>query len=162
MKKEDYRFSFEIYDSIEELNEEDAQLLKEAQVATKNAHAPYSHFRVGAVARLTNGETVSGSNQENVSFPIGLCAERVLLATAASLFSKVPIETMAISYNNVNGDSDHPISPCGMCRQSLLEYEVSLQHSIRLILAGQKGKVYLVERAAMLLPLSFTDKDLTL
>ncbi len=89
MKKDEYTFSFEVYDSIEELSEEDAWLLNEAREVTENAYAPYSHFQVGAVAKLANGEIVAGSNQENASFPVGLCAERVLLASASSLYPKV-------------------------------------------------------------------------
>lgn len=160
MKKEEYSFSFEVYDSIDELTEQDAWLLSEAREVTQNAYAPYSHFKVGAIAKLDNGETVAGSNQENASFPVGLCAERVLLASAASLFPKIPIEAMAISYHNENGDSSHPISPCGMCRQSLLEYESRVHQPIRIILGGLSGKVYIIDKASMLLPLSFTADDL--
>lgn len=160
MKKEEYSFSFEVYDSIDELTEQDAWLLSEAREVTQNAYAPYSHFKVGAIAKLDNGETVAGSNQENASFPVGLCAERVLLASAASLFPKIPIEAMAISYHNENGDSSHPISPCGMCRQSLLEYESRVHQPIRIILGGLSGKVYIIDKASMLLPLSFTAADL--
>lgn len=160
MKKEAYKFEFEVYDSIENLPEKDAWLLGEAREVTQHAYAPYSHFQVGAVARLDNGEIVAGSNQENASFPVGLCAERVLLAAASSIYPKVPIETIAISYHNDNGESDHPISPCGICRQSLLEYESRLNHPIRLILGGMEGKVYVIDKAAMLLPLSFTSEDL--
>lgn len=160
MQKEEFSFAFEVYDSIDELNEHDAWLLSEAREVTQHAYAPYSHFQVGAIAKLDNGEIVAGSNQENASFPVGLCAERVLLASAASLFPKIPIETMAISYHNQNGDSSHPISPCGMCRQSLLEYESRVNQPIRIILGGLTGKVYIIDRASMLLPLSFTAKDL--
>lgn len=160
MKKEAYNFEFEVHDSIESLPEKDAWLLNEAREVTQHAYAPYSHFQVGAVARLDNGEIVAGSNQENASFPIGLCAERVLLAAASSIYPKVSIETIAISYHNDNGESDHPISPCGICRQSLLEYESRVNHPIRLILGGMEGKVYVIDKAAMLLPLSFTSEDL--
>lgn len=160
MTKEDFAFSFEVYGSIEELSESDYALLNEARRATKQAYAPYSHFRVGAVAQLENDEIITGRNQENASFPVGLCAERVTLATAASLYPEVPIKTMAISYNNENGDSNHPISPCGICRQSLLEYEIKSKHPIRIIMGGLQGKVYVVEKAEMLLPLSFTAKEL--
>ncbi|MDB5246209.1 MAG: CMP/dCMP deaminase zinc-binding protein [Segetibacter sp.] len=161
MQKQDFSFSFEVYDSIDELTEQDAWLLSEAREVTQHAYAPYSHFQVGAIARLDNGEIVAGSNQENASFPVGLCAERVLLASAASLFPKVPVDTIAISYHNELGESKHPISPCGMCRQSLLEYESRVDHPIRIILGGLEGKVYIIERASMLLPLSFTSHDLT-
>ena len=160
MKKEAYNFEFEVYESIEGLPEKDAWLLGEAREVTQHAYAPYSHFQVGAVARLDNGEIVAGSNQENASFPIGLCAERVLLASSASLFPNVPIETIAVSYYNENGQSNHPISPCGICRQSLLEYELKFKQPIRIILGGLEGKVYIIERAGMLLPLSFTADEL--
>ncbi len=160
MQKEDYKFSFEVYESIDELTEPDALLLSEARKVTQHAYAPYSHFRVGAIAQLDNGESVSGSNQENASFPLGLCAERVMLASAASLFPKVPIKTIAISYDNENGDSTHPISPCGICRQNLLEYETKLKQPMRIILGGLQGKVYIIERAALLLPLSFSADEL--
>lgn len=161
MNKQEYQFKYDVYESIKDLSEEDAWLLSEARQVTQHAHAPYSHFQVGAVARLDNGQTVAGSNQENASFPVGLCAERVLLASAASLFPKVPIKTIAISYHNDNGESNHPISPCGICRQSLLEYENRNKYPIRLILGGMEGKVYIIERAGMLLPLSFTADDLS-
>jgi cytidine deaminase len=160
MKEENYSFSFKVYDSIDELEEEDAWLLREAQEATALAYAPYSNFHVGAVAKLKNGRIVAGTNQENASYPVGLCAERVLLASASSLYSKVPIESIAISYQSETATSDHPIAPCGICRQSLQEYESRSNHPIRLILGGMKGNVYVIPNATMLLPFSFTNDDL--
>lgn len=160
MKKENYEFSFEVYDSIHELADADAWLMREAQKSTGLAYAPYSKFKVGAVAKLANGETVSGSNQENASYPVGICAERVLLSTLSSTFPAVPIETIAISYRSETVKSDHPIAPCGMCRQSLQEYEFRTQRAIRLILGGLKGRIYIVANATMLLPFSFTGDDL--
>lgn len=160
MKQQKYQFDFEVYDSIDDLTEEDAWLLKEAREVTENAYAPYSGFHVGAVAKLDNGEIVAGSNQENASFPVGLCAEQVLIASISSLYPKVPIQTIAISYHNNNGESNGPISPCGICRQTLLEYEGRVKHPIRLILGGLEGRVYVIPQASMLLPLSFTGDDL--
>jgi cytidine deaminase len=160
MKKDEYKFSFEVYDSINELSEEDAWLLNEARDVTEQAYAPYSHFHVGAVAKLANGEIVAGSNQENASFPVGLCAERVLLGSASSLYPKVPIISLAVSYQAGSGASDHPISPCGICRQSLQEYEMRVAHPIRLILGGMEGKVYVIPKASSLLPLAFTSEEL--
>jgi cytidine deaminase len=160
MNKGDYRFSYEVYDSIDELNEQDAWLINEAREVTSAAYAPYSNFNVGAVAKLVNGEIVAGTNQENASYPVGICAERVLLASAASLYPNVAIDTIAISYNNTTGESNHPISPCGMCRQSLVEYEERVKKSIRLILSGLEGKVIIIEKANSLLPLSFGSVDL--
>jgi cytidine deaminase len=154
MKKEAYQFSYEVYNSVDELNEQDAWLVNEAREVTSAAYAPYSNFNVGAVAKLVNGEIVAGTNQENASYPVGICAERVLLASAASLYPNIAIDTIAISYDNTRGASSHPISPCGMCRQSLVEYEERVKQPIRLILSGLEGKVNL------LLPLSFGSIDL--
>jgi len=160
MNKQEFSFSYAVYDSAEELTKEDAWLVNEAREVTTAAYAPYSNFNVGAVAKLANGEIVAGTNQENASYPVGICAERVLLASAASLYPGIAIDTIAISYNNANGESDHPISPCGMCRQSLTEYEERVKKPIRLILTGLEGKVIVVEKANSLLPLSFGSIDL--
>lgn len=160
MKKEQHTFSFEVYDTIDEMNEQDAALLKAARKVTEQAYAPYSQFHVGAAAKMDNGEMVSGTNQENASFPAGICAERALLSTAASLYPNMPIDTMAVSYHNMKGDSNRPISPCGICRQVLREYESRVKHPIRIILGGQDGKVYIIDKAEMLLPLSFSAEDM--
>ncbi|MBS4066168.1 MAG: cytidine deaminase [Chitinophagaceae bacterium] len=160
MTKQGYHFDYEIYESIDELTEDDKWLLDEAREVTQHAYAPYSRFQVGAVALLSNGEIIAGSNQENASFPAGLCAERVVLASCSSLYPKVPIKTMAISYFNNNGESNHPISPCGICRQALQEFTEKTNTHIRLILGGMNGKVFIIPEASMMLPLSFTSKDL--
>jgi cytidine deaminase len=158
--KQEVRFSFDVYDSINELSEEDAMLLCEAQKATKYSYAPYSRFRVAAVAKLSNGKIVTGTNQENASFPAGICAERVLLSSVSSQFPDANIESIAISYKNENGQSDHPISPCGICRQSLQEYEQRFNHPIRLILGGMEGEIYIIPQTSLLLPLAFTGDEL--
>ncbi len=160
MKKMELQFSYTAYESIQELNAADQELMNAAKSATGLAYAPYSKFRVGAAARLENGVILKGSNQENASFPVGICAERVLLSVASSLYPEVPILEMAISYKNEMGKSDNPISPCGICRQSLLEFEMKTQQSIRLLLAGETGAVYEVPKAHDLLPLGFTSADL--
>ena len=160
MKKEEYQFEFEVFDSAEELSGPDSWLVNEARGVTEAAYAPYSNFNVGAVAKMANGEIVAGTNQENASYPVGLCAERVLLSSAATLYPNIAIDTIAISYNNNNGDSDHPISPCGICRQSLSEYEERTKQPIRLILSGMEGKVYVIKKSSHLLPLSFGSEDL--
>src|SRR6185312_7356675 len=160
MIKEEIKFSITIYSSIDELNESDATLLREARNVTQFAYAPYSNFKVGAFAKLENGETVSGTNQENASFPAGICAERTLLSTASSLFPGVAIETIAISYHNLNGKSDKPVSPCGICRQSLVEFQQRTKKEIRILLSGMEGKVQLIENAKDLLPLVFSADDM--
>ncbi len=160
MTNEVFNFDFKIYNSIEELDEQDAYLLKEARIVTRIAYAPYSNFRVGAFARLVNGETVGGTNQENAAYPAGICAERTMMSTASSLYPGVGIETMAISYNNMKGESNRPVSPCGICRQSLVEFQQRTKNPIRIILSGMEGQVYVIENAQNLLPLVFEADDL--
>jgi cytidine deaminase len=157
---EQYSFEYEVYNSINDLQEQDRLLLQAAKDITSTAYAPYSNFHVAATARLLNGEIVKGTNQENASYPVGTCAERALLGSLGALFPNEPIETMAITYHNLNGSSDTPASPCGMCRQALREYETRTHHSIRLILAGMEGKILIIPKAGMLLPLGFTSDDL--
>lgn len=160
MKEKKYEFQYEVYDDISQLDEQDAWLLREARSVTEQAYAPYSNFHVGAVAMLENGEVVAGTNQENASYPVGICAERVLLGSVATIHPHVPVKSIAISYNSEDGKSDHPISPCGMCRQALLEYETRLKKPIRLILGGMEGKVYIIKTASLLLPFAFTSDEL--
>jgi cytidine deaminase len=160
MEHKKIEFGYEVYGDISELNEEDAWLLNEARTATQQAYAPYSHFHVAAVAMLANGEVVAGTNQENASYPVGICAERVLLGTTATMHPNIPIKSMAISYNSDQVNSDHPISPCGMCRQTLLEYESRLNAPIRLILGGMEGKIFIISSSSLLLPFAFTSEEL--
>lgn len=160
MQKEEYKFSISVYDSIDELDHADSFLLSQARSVTQFAYAPYSNFQVGAVAQLVNGETVSGTNQENASYPAGICAERVLLSSAASQFPGIAMETIAIAYNNLKGRSDRPVSPCGICRQSFAEFQQRTRKPIRIILSGMTGKVQVIENAADLLPLVFGADDL--
>ena len=160
MRKEEIKFQYEVYDSENELAGEDRELLEEARKITSKAYAPYSQFNVGAVAKLANGSIVKGTNQENASYPVGMCAERALLASAAMLETNVPINTMAISYHNLNGDSSKPVSPCGMCRQALREYEERTGQPIRIILSGMDGIVLIIEKAGQLLPFSFGSEDM--
>jgi cytidine deaminase len=160
MKEQKLEFSYQVYNDITELKSEDAALLAKARAVTSQAYAPYSHFNVGAMALLANGEEVPGTNQENASYPVGICAERVLLGTAANLYPGVPIKTLAVSYNGSEVKSDHPISPCGMCRQAMLEFETRLKEPIRLILGGMEGRIFVISSASLLLPFAFTSSEL--
>ncbi len=160
MKENKFEFNYTVYENVDELSDSEKALLLQAREVTANAYAPYSRFQVGAVAQLANGEVVKGSNQENASFPAGLCAERVLLSTVSSLYPRVPIDVMAISYKSEHQSSDHPISPCGICRQSLQEAENRWNQSIKLILGGMSGPVYVIDSASRLLPLAFTSEEL--
>ena len=161
MKTAKVEFDYLVFDSIKELDAADAELLDAARKATRNSFAIFSNFKVGAAARLKNEkEIMIGSNQENASYPVGICAERVLLGSASSLYPDIAIETMAISYQSKTVKSDHPISPCGMCRQALQEFEGRMQKPIRLILSGMEGKVFIIKSASLLLPLAFTNEEL--
>ncbi len=160
MKEVKTSFEYSVFGSIDELSAHDKELLQQARSFTSTAYAPYSHFSVSAVARLVNGEIVKGTNQENASYPVGLCAERALMAGAAALYPGVAIETMAISYDGEGNSNDSPVAPCGMCRQALLEFGNRTGKPVRLILSGKKGEVFIIENAASLLPLSFSKDDL--
>jgi cytidine deaminase len=160
MEHKEFRLSYEEYASDAELPAADGTLLAAARAATLHAYAPYSHFRVGAAARLANGEIITGTNQENASFPAGICAERTLLSVAGAQHPGIAIETLAISYHNENGPSDRPISPCGICRQSIQEFEQRTGQPIRLVLGGRAGNIIIIPRASELLPLAFTVEEL--
>jgi cytidine deaminase len=160
MTNREIKFNIEVYDSINELAEDDAFLLNQARSVTQFAYAPYSNFLVGAFAKLVNGENVSGTNQENASFPAGICAERTLISTASSLFPGIGIETLAISYHNLKGNSGSPVSPCGICRQSLMEFQERTNQPIRIVLGGMEGEVLIIEDAKYLLPLVFGAEDM--
>ncbi|MEY4629423.1 MAG: hypothetical protein RLZZ595_1749, partial [Bacteroidota bacterium] len=151
---------FQIYHSISELAQEDAVLLEKAKALAKTAYAPYSKFRVSAVARMSDGSIVHGTNQENASYPIGLCAERVLLAAASSVAPGLSISTMAITYESDEVDTSAPVAPCGICRQSLLEFESRFKNDMRILLTGTKGDIYAFSSAAALLPLGFKPQHL--
>ncbi|MFN5334077.1 MAG: cytidine deaminase [Bacteroidota bacterium] len=155
-----YHFEYQTFASSEELNEDDRLLMEEARAATTKAYAPYSNFSVGAAVLLSDGSVVSGANQENASFPAGICAERVVLAAVSSLHKNADIKKMAISYFNAEGSSSDPITPCGICRQALAEYTYRSGHAIPLILSGMEGEVWIVPDTLLLLPMSFSGKDL--
>ncbi len=160
MQENTFEFNYTVYKNSTELPDGLQALLNQAREVTEQAYAPYSNFQVGAVAQLDNGEVVTGSNQENASFPAGLCAERVLLASVSSQFPRIPINTIAISYKSEFHVSDHPISPCGICRQSLQEYENRINQKVQLVLGGLTGPVYVIDSASRLLPLAFTSEEL--
>lgn len=156
----EFAFTYQRVESRADLNEKDISLLKEAMETARGAHAPYSGFLVGAAIRLENGKTVHGANQENASYPLGLCAERVAMAAAVSVYPNVPIVAMAISYRNLNGPSNRPITPCGICRQAIVEYESKWNLKIPLILGGESGSVWIIHSAKDLLPLGFSAEDM--
>jgi cytidine deaminase len=154
MKHKTLEVNFIEYGSVNELSEVDAGLLNKAREAAKNAWAPYSGFHVGASVLLDSGKTINGNNQENASYPCGSCAERVALFAANANFPRDRIVAMAISAFNKKGLVSQIISPCGSCRQAILECEERFGVSIRLILDSANG-IVVVEGVKNLLPLHF-------
>jgi len=137
-----------------ELQSGEKKIIDAAKEAVRRAYAPYSYFQVGAAVLLTNQEIITGNNQENVAFPSGLCAERVALFYANSRFPDTAVDTIAIAAYT-NGDfTEDPVSPCGACRQVILEAQNRYKHPVRLMLYGKKA-IYVVEQITDLLPLSF-------
>lgn len=153
--KKNFAFEFEYIEDVNLLNPIDANLLLSAKKATETAFAPYSKFKVGAAALLSNGQIILGSNQESASYPVGICAERTLLNSIGSQFPAEQVIAMAITYVTENAPCDEPISPCGMCRQSLLDFENRYKAPIKIILAGKTGPVMLLDTAKNLLPFGF-------
>lgn len=145
----------EVY-SYDELNETDRNLVEQAKKATETSYAPYSKFNVGAAVLLENSETISGSNQENAAFPSGTCAERTTIFYASARFPGVRFCKLAIAAFTDGEFIEEPISPCGACRQAILEYEKLGGQPIEILLAG-RNKVYKLQGIRSLLPLSFEE-----
>lgn len=145
--------------SESELSAEDLELVNRAKEATKNSYANYSHFYVGAALRLENGEIIIGANQENAAFPSGLCAERTAVFAAQAQHPEQPIKTLAIAARNANGFLKEPISPCGPCRQVILEVEDRYKQPVRILLYGTDG-VYIIDSIKDLLPFCFVDANM--
>ena len=135
----------------------EADLLDVAHEAAKHAYAPYSRFKVGAAVLLKNGHIISGNNQENAVYPLGTCAERVALFYASAQFPEAPVAKIAITAIGHESELTCPVPPCGSCRQALLEYEVKFGGPIEVIMAGEKGAVYIAKSVAELLPLAFNN-----
>ncbi|MUH36333.1 cytidine deaminase [Zobellia amurskyensis] len=155
MQKQNVTFELTIFDSIEELSKEDAGLMLVAVAARKDAYAPYSNFQVGAAVLLENGEIVIGNNQENASYPSGLCAERVAIFYAGAKYPGVAVKAIAITATSINYQLTNPAAPCGNCRQAISEYEVKQKKPIELMMMGEKGKVFKCNSMADILPLGF-------
>ncbi|MBQ2169585.1 MAG: cytidine deaminase [Prevotella sp.] len=147
------------YCSTDELSVEDRELVEKAIKATDNSYSKYSHFCVGAAVRLADGAIVIGANQENAAFPSGLCAERSAIFAAQSQFPELAITTLAIAAKNHNGLVPHAVSPCGACRQVILEIEDRYKQPIRILLYGTEG-TYVIKSIKDLMPLSFAETDM--
>ncbi|WP_276942101.1 cytidine deaminase [Hallella colorans] len=145
--------------SMEELSRDERELVQMAIDATKNSYAKYSKFYVGAAVRLEDGQVFIGANQENAAFPSGLCAERTAIFSAQANSPGQAITTLAVAARNNFGPLDNPVTPCGGCRQVMLEMEDRYQRDVKVLLYGKKG-IYRVKSVKDLLPLSFVDANM--
>lgn len=144
-----------VYDNFDELPHDIAELMTKAIEARTKAYAPYSKFSVGAAILLDNHEVVTGNNQENASYPSGLCAERTAIYYASAQFPKAKILRMALTAGSQVRQTVSPIPPCGACRQAIAEYEVKQSAPIEIYFMGETGKVVKSDSLANLLPLIF-------
>lgn len=147
--------NLEVFENLKELPESVQRLMAKAVEARKKAYAPYSKFNVGAALLLDNEVVVTGSNQENASYPSGLCAERTAIYYANSQYPNATIKAMALTASSQTKVTDEPIPPCGACRQAIAEYEIKQKSPIEIYFMGAKGKVVKSSSLANLLPLLF-------
>lgn len=144
---------------LEECSDIEKKLIAAAKHATEKSYAPYSNFKVGAALLLKNGEIITGNNQENAAYPSGLCAERVAVFYANSVYPDQKIEAIAIAAWANNTFTKDAITPCGGCRQVLLEAENRFSAPMRILMYSEEG-IYVVNTIKTLLPLSFGDEQL--
>lgn len=154
MKNQKIQIDYIEINSIEQLEPSEQRLVNKAKSAAKKAYAPYSEFFVGSAVLLENGEIFTGSNQENAAFPSGICAERTALFSAATAFPDVPVKTIVVTAIANGKLVKSPVSPCGTCRQVILQTQNRYSKKIRLIMFAEE-KSYLIDDASQLLPLPF-------
>lgn len=155
MKTVKIESTLDVFENFEELPSDIKALMNKAKEARLNAYAPYSNFLVGAAILMDNNEIITGSNQENASYPSGLCAERTAVFYAGAQFPKATILRMAIIAGSIHNKTTLPIPPCGACRQSIAEYEVKQESPIEIYFMGESGKVVKSNSLENLLPLMF-------
>ena len=156
---QEFKIYFEELLDRKELHKDEFILLQKAEQTLHNAYAPYSKFKVGASLLLENGSFVVGNNQENASFPCGICAERVALFASRSNNPNLKIVKIAITTQSEEFNIQEPIAPCGLCRQVLLEYEEEQKQSIEVFLFNE-SKILKFNQAKDLLPLHFSEDRL--
>lgn len=160
MKEIKIETTLEVFDGLEDLPTNIQQIMEEAIKARETAYSPYSKFNVGAAILLDNGEVISGSNQENASYPSGLCAERTAIFYAGAKYPNAKMLKMALTASSQNNITSNPIPPCGACRQSIAEYEIKQKLPIEIYFMGVEGKVIKSKSLANLLPLVFENSVL--
>lgn len=155
MTEKTFTSTFQIFDNLEELPTDVQNLMREAFKVRDKAYAPYSNFQVGAAILLENGKIISGSNQENASYPSGLCAERTAIYYAGAQFPEQKIHSLALSAKSSLHQTTVPTPPCGACRQAIAEYETKQNQPIAIYFMGETGKIIRSASLANLLPLAF-------
>lgn len=145
--------------SYDELSEEHRMLIDKAKESTALSYSPYSQFAVGAAVLLNNGEVFCGANQENAAYPSGLCAERTVMFYANANRPQEPVKALACACFTNGHFTKRPGSPCGNCRQVLLETEHRFHQDIEILLYGEDD-IYVFPSAKSLLPHCFVDDDL--
>ncbi|MEO1626451.1 MAG: cytidine deaminase, partial [Bacteroidota bacterium] len=143
------------YDDPSEMDSSTATLVQQATQALEHSYSPYSRFQVAAALRLANGEIVSGSNQENASYPLCLCAERVALFAAAARFPGVAVQAIFVTSRHDDSTEEQAVTPCGACRQVMVETEMRQGSPLQVYLRGQEDRIFAFKKATDLLPLKF-------
>jgi len=151
---------YEVHENLLELNSKEIELLKKAAEAAENAYSPYSQFSVGAALLLDNDEVILGNNQENGAYPSGLCAERVAFFWKGANRKESIVRMVAIRAHSAVIATSHPITPCGACRQVMLEYELNQGEEIILLMQGSAGIIYKMTGIKNMLPLYFNEAGL--
>lgn len=142
---------------LEELSDVDRTMISKAIEATDDSYAPFSQFHVGACIMLANDVIIKGCNQENAAFPAGICAERSAIFAAGAQHPSQPVKALAIAARDKNGElTREPVSPCGTCRQVMIETETRFGQPIHILLYGQ-NRIYVMDGIRNLMPLSFTE-----
>ena len=154
MQKE-YSFKFQLYPNLESLPTIDISVVNKAFEAMEKAYAPYSKFKVGAALLLEDGQIIQGNNQENIAYPSGLCAERIALFHANAQFPEIAVELICIVAKGDLMPISQLISPCGACRQVMLESENRQNKPIRIILVNQDNRTMCIDSVQNLLPFGF-------
>ena len=160
MINHEIKIHFEEYATVDELNRADKELCLEAVKALANSHSPYSKFKVGVAMRLQSGKIIYASNQENVAYPSGLCAERVALFYWGANHPDDPIESIAVTAHSDEFLLQKPITSCGACLQVLAEYEKKQDRAIKMLLYCQQGPVWIASGIESFLPFLFFEDRL--
>ncbi len=160
MQSVSIHFEYQRCNSYTELPAATQQLLLASRSAMLRAYAPYSQFNVGAAILLENNSIVEGNNQENAAYPSGLCAERVAIFSAGANFPNQRIQAIAITASSPNYLAGEPVTPCGACRQSMLEYELKQGAPIEVYLLSPSDEVIIIPSVSRLLPLHFDGTNL--